>query len=100
MAGKDEFGQYDDEDERADDWAKEDCACGHRRSAHGRGACSRTVEGRDLDSLPKPEYAPDDEDHPFAWPANWPPLADVPLVTKPCPCTEFHDPEPSEPEDV
>lgn len=83
-----------------DDYAKEDCGCGHRRSGHSliNGECTRTIEVRDWDGLPKPACAPGDEDHPFAWPTNWPKVGDIPIVTKPCPCTGFHDREPSEPD--
>jgi hypothetical protein len=88
-------------EEDVDAWAKEDCGCGHVRHAHagGTGACRRTVLRSDYSSLPTAVYAEGEEDHPFAWPTNWPPAADVPVVEKPCDCTDFHDPEPVEPDE-
>jgi hypothetical protein len=49
-------------------------------------------------SLPTPEYAPEDEDSPFAWPVNWPPPDKCPYVEVPCICGVFGpaDPEPPE----
>lgn len=86
----------------ADDWAKEDCACNHRRHAHasGTGACSRTVQRTDYSHLPPAIYAAGADENPFAlgWPTNWPDPADIPLVEKACGCRRFDYPEPSEPD--
>lgn len=81
-----------------DDWAKEDCACGHRRYAHGPNGCDRTVTGLDETGLPEPIYD-ENTDEPFGgWPINWPPREEL-TREMPCPCKGFHDPEPSEPEE-
>lgn len=80
----------------ADDYAKEDCACGHRRHSHrsGTGPCRRTRTRQDYSNLPPREYAPGDENNPFAWPMNWPAISDIPLTEVPCGCAAFYDYEP------
>lgn len=75
----------------ADDWAKEDCVCGHVRYAHkaGTGECSRT---RIVTEKPA-DLPPANDDDPFSWPANWPPHDTWPRVEKPCDCKRFDYPE-------
>lgn len=80
------------------DTRKEDCGCGHRRSAHWP-ACNRQVERTDADAVPPAMFAPGDEDNPFAWPTNWPAPNALPKVTVPCECKEFYYPEPEPPDD-
>lgn len=85
----------------ADDFTDygEPCGCGHTRSKHGNlPGCSGTHERLDMTELPAPEYAPEDSDNPFAWPANWPPVDQAPRVAEPCKCRAFGpaDPEPPE----
>jgi hypothetical protein len=73
----------------ADDWAKEDCECGHRRHGHqrGTGACRHTKLRRQVpDNLPAPEFATDAG--PFDAPLNWPDSHTWPLVEVPC-CPGF-----------
>jgi hypothetical protein len=81
------------------DTHKDDCRCRHRRSAHTRTGCTRTVKVTAWSVLPLPQYKPGEEDHPFAWPTNWPPVNQLPQITKDCSCTGFHEPEPAEPDD-
>lgn len=83
-----------------DDYAKEDCGCGHRRHAHDMttGICRRTRMRADYSNLPPAEYA-EGEDPFFSWPTNWPAPADLPYVEVPCGCNGFHYPEPPEPDE-
>lgn len=76
-----------------DDYVKESCDCGHRRYSHiPDGPCTRTVMRRDLTGLPEPSYREDPDGlDPFGWPANWPDLAEIPEVEKPCGCRQFVD---------
>lgn len=74
-----------------DDWAKEDCACGHRRYEHekGDGRCRNTRMKRVApDDLPPPIY-PEGGD-PFEGPVNWPSVDTWPQVEAPC-CGGFYD---------
>lgn len=83
------------------EWANASCHCGHPRYRHtltGTGACLVVTTSVVFDGLPAPEYAPGTENHPSAWPLNWPPLADLPVVDVPCDCEAFRDPE--SPEDA
>lgn len=84
--------EYDDDPY---DTRKEDCDCGHRRSAHSgpNGACRRETTVTDYDALPPRQYAPGEEDHPFSVPINWPPVSEWPKKTIPCPCKGFSWPE-------
>lgn len=82
------YGDYDPFDTR-----KESCDCGHTRSAHVNGACRRETTTTDYDALPPAEYAPGEEDHPFARPINWPMPSGMPTKTIPCPCKGFSYPE-------
>ena len=77
----------------ADDWAKEDCACGHSRHQHdkGTGQCRHTRQQRVApDNLPEPIFADGISDDPFAAPTNWPPYAEWSNITVPC-CFAFYD---------
>lgn len=81
-----------------DSWAKEDCACNHRRYRHasGGGACSGTRQRQVLPEGIDPN--PPESDDLFAWPEAWPPLSEWPVVTEPCGCKHFYEPEQSEPD--
>jgi len=75
-----------------DDWAKEDCACGHRRHAHdkGSGRCRHTRTRRVAPPDLPPPILGDSEFDPFAAPLNWPPYEEWPMVEVPC-CSAFQD---------
>lgn len=77
------------------DTHKDDCACGHWHSGHfgPNGACGRTTVVTDFESLPPKQYAPGEEDTPWAVPINWPPVSEWPKKTVPCPCKGFRHPE-------
>jgi len=77
------------------DW-DDSCACGHRRWRHndaGTGSCLAVVQQVDMSGLPKPEYAPGTDEHPMAWPLNWPDVRELPVVDIECGCPVFTDPE-------
>ena len=84
-----------------DDYAKEDCSCGHRRSRHpmSNGGCTGEGLRNDTSSLPEPVYE-GSEELPFGgrWPANWPEPHDMPKTAAPCRCSGFRQPEPPEPD--
>jgi hypothetical protein len=75
-----------------DEYAKDDCACGHPRYTHAPGTgCARTVSQRVPPSdLPEPVYEDTD---PFSPPTNWPPYSSWPTSETPCPCRGFSEPE-------
>lgn len=77
-----------------DDWAKDDCACGHRNHI---GPCRKTKTVTDRSRLPEPAEDTFDR-YPFGWPSNWPNAEDLPKVEVPCGCQEARDPEPAEPD--
>lgn len=83
-----------------DDWTdySESCSCGHDRRKHWPTECSGTRERLDVSMLPAPEYAPEDEGSPFAWPTNWPSVDAAPVTSEPCTCTSFGLAEPEPPE--
>lgn len=89
----------DDDEFDHDDYAKENCACGHRRYAHSPdGPCQREVYRLDKSQLPEPIYGDNPEELPFGgyWPINWPnPMkpAENPMSWQPCPCRGFHVPD-------
>lgn len=80
----------------ADDWAKEDCACGHCRHQHaegGTGVCRHTrVRKQPPPDLPDPIFAAGEEEDPLATPINWPPYEEWPEVEGPC-CSGFYSAE-------
>jgi len=72
------------------------CSCGHARFRHNHGgtsACTATAQSVDMSGLPKPEYAPGTEDHPKAWPLNWPSAGVLPVTDVLCGCPVFTDSE-------
>ena len=76
-------------DADVDDWAKEECACGHLRHSHehGTGPCLHTRKRRRApDGLSEPVFA--EGCGPFDAPINWPPYEQWPEVEQPC-CTAF-----------
>lgn len=77
-----------------EEYAKEDCGCGHRFHA---GACRHSHRVTDLKALPEPTF--DNPAHPMEYPNNWPPALLVPTIEIECGCASFHAPEPEPPEE-
>jgi hypothetical protein len=92
-----------DEEDRADLYLCEDCGCGHRRKSHGANGCGVPVTRQDRSGLPDPIWPRDADGEPIPWecaprPTNWPPESEIPMVTQPCGCAQFHYPEPPDPD--
>lgn len=77
----------------------ESCGCGHERRKHTAVGCNGTRRQLDATALPKPRYAPEDAESPFAWPVNWPRPRNAPHIEEPCGCPGFSFADPEPPED-